>query len=212
LSIRLAVALFALLAWQRSDASEVQLLRYNVDHAVYGRIGIYENRIDRRADETVVQNEIHLLITVLGIVIHREDAERSERWNGQRLIDFHSVTTVNGDSVEVSGHAKEPGFEVTSPRGTTMAPADILPSNPWSAGFLSSKTMLQSDTGEIESIQVSSPESSSVKVDDRTIAATLYKISAHPAYQIWLGPGDIPVRFTVADDSGLVTFTLTTVP
>jgi hypothetical protein len=35
-----------------------------------------------------------------------------------------------------------------------------------------------------------------------------YDISATPSYKVWLDERDVPVMFTVDDDSGLITFTL----
>jgi hypothetical protein len=156
-----------------------------------------------------VETQIHLAVRILGIVVHREDAERAEVWNGNRLSVFHGTTIANGETTKINGQAGPDGFTVTSPQGVVVAPADIRPSNPWSAGFLTSNTMLRSDTGLVEQVTITGPKAGAVKVGKDSIQAREYDIAATPSYRIWLDSTDTPVVFSVADDSGLVTFTLT---
>ncbi len=194
--------------WRQAAATSRSVLRYGVRHSRYGDIGSYANTIDRGVDGTIVRNEVHLLVKILGIVLHREDADRTETWSEDRLIAFRGVTTVNGESTTISGAASDMGFAVTTSKGTVMAPADIRPSNPWSGGFRLSNTMLRTDTGEVEKVQIGPGSPETISIGSKTIAATAYGIAATPAYKIWLDPNDAPVKFTVSDDSGLVTFTL----
>lgn len=199
----------ALMLLQAAASAETQILRYQVDHAVYGKIGIYENRIDRQGDQTTVHTALHLQIKILGIVVERRDAERLEYWDGEQLVGFSGTTTVNGDVTEISGHALDEGFEVTSKQGKRVVPLDVRPSNPWSGHFLASRSLMQTDSGEVEQIEVSPPAKAEIKLDNRIVTTAFYDIKSDPAYQVWIGEDDVPVRFTVADPSGLVTFSLT---
>jgi hypothetical protein len=193
-------------------ASAPRRLRYRVTHALYGEIGSYINEIDQQGDSSIVHTQVHLLVRVLGIVLHREDADRLERWSDNRLIAFHGVTTVNGEVTEISGEARGDRFAVTSPGGTNLVPATVRPSNPWSAGFLDLDALMQTDTGTVEQVRVGKPESTAVTIDDVIMPARKYEIAATPSYTIWLNEQDVPVMFSVHDESGLVTFTLTERP
>jgi len=192
-----------------ATAAAPRFLRYTATHSFYGEIGSYSNAIEQSADMTVVRNEVHLLVSVFGIIVHREDAQRTEHWRQSRLVAFQGVTTVNGKALKITGTASEQGFNITTPGGTTIAPTDIRPSNPWSAGFLSSQTLLRTDTGTVEQVQISAPTSAIVTINRARVATRAYEVTATPAYKVWLDPLDIPVMFSVTDDSGLVTFTLT---
>jgi hypothetical protein len=185
------------------------LLRYRATHSLYGEIGTYANRIVQQGEAVTVNTEIHLLVSILGIVLHREDAEREEQWRGDRLIAFRGITTVNGEAVEIHGDARESGFEVTSPQGTVLAPATVRPSNPWSSLFLGSDTLMRTDSGVIEHVLISPPTNAVLKLQGTAVDTQEYEIHSSPAYKVWLDKYDIPVMFTVDDDSGLVTFTLT---
>jgi Family of unknown function (DUF6134) len=186
-----------------------EVLRYSVKHAVYGDIGTYTNVVERSGGDTTVLTEAHFKVSLLGIVLHREDAQRQERWRGGRLIFFHGVTIKNGQRLEVRGEAEGDGFVIDSPRGTVTAPADIRPANPWSASFLGSDTMMRVDTGAVEPVRISGGGETTVAVDGARLAAREYEISGRTRYQVWLSePQQVPVKFTVDDDSGVVTFTL----
>jgi hypothetical protein len=60
-----------------SDATEQ--LRYQVRHSVYGNIGTYTNLVQSVGQMTTVRTTAHFLVTMLGVGLHREDAERTER-------------------------------------------------------------------------------------------------------------------------------------
>lgn len=188
--------------------AEVTTLRYDVQHALYGDIGDYTNVIERDADNVTIHTELHLLVTILGIAVHREQAERTEHWVAGRLVGFHGVTTANDEVTEIDGHAVENGFEIRTGDQLILAPADICPSNPWSANLLSAKVMMRSDSGTVENVTVGAPKKVQVKIAGRSIATTLYEIDADPAYSVWLDDSQIPVMFAVKDESGLIRFIL----
>jgi hypothetical protein len=211
--VRLLLILGALLAAlpanEGATVPAAEVPRYQVNHATYGNIGTYSNTVERSGDTTTVLTEVHLKVRLLGIVVHREDAQRQERWRADRLVFFHSVTTRNGQATEVSGRAQGDAFVIASPRGTVNAPADVHPANPWSANFIGSDTMMRVDTGAIEPVRVTGGGDASVTIDGTTLRARQYQIDGTTRYKIWLRQTDqVPVMFSVDDDSGVVTFTL----
>src|SRR5579871_6202940 len=98
LLLLLGALLAALPAADGAAIPAAEVLSYRVKHAIYGDIGTYRNTIEQSGDTTTVLTEVHFKATLLGIVVHREDAERQERWRGGRLVFFHGVTTKNGRS------------------------------------------------------------------------------------------------------------------
>lgn len=159
----------------------VQVLRYHVKHAIYGDIGIYSNTVEQTDGATTVLTEAHFRASLLGIVVHREEARREERWRGDRLVFFHGVTTKNGQPLEVRGEARGDSFVIASPRGTVTASADIHPANPWSANFLGSDTMMRVDTGAIEPVRVSGGAETSVTITARRCVRANTRSTARPA-------------------------------
>lgn len=188
-------------------ATPLELI-YQVTHSVFGDIGTYTNRVEPTADGTTVLTRAHFEVKMLGVNLYREDAERTERWQGNRLVSFHGVTDKGDGHTEVKGEARGNGFVITSPQGTVTAPATVRPANPWSSNFLGSNTMMRPDSGRIEQVRVSRGEETAVSIGGATIPAFKYDIAGNTRYTVWLDSRGVPVKFVVDDDTGTVTFSL----
>jgi hypothetical protein len=204
----LGVAAGCLAVASPAAASQVQLI-YRVDHSLFGDIGTYSNTVETSGNMTTVLTKAHFRVRVLGLVMHREDATRTERWNGGRLVYFHSVTNKGDGPIEVTGEATASGFVIRSPKGTFTAPAAVHPANPWSPNFLASRTMMRVDTGTIERVSISGGGEAPVKVDGQAILAREYEVAGSTRYRVWIDGRGVPVKFSVDDASGKITFMLT---
>jgi Family of unknown function (DUF6134) len=181
---------------------------YRVNHSVFGDIGTYANTVEPSREGIIVRTRAHFEVKMLGVRMHREDAERTEHWQGNRLVSFHSVTDKGDGPVEVNGEARGNSFVITSPQGTTTAPWSVHPANPWSSNFLHSNTMMRPDSGKLEQVRIGSGQETAVKIDNATIPVVKYEIDGSTKYTVWLDSRGVPVEFVVNDDTGKVTFTL----
>jgi len=183
-------------------------LTYRVTHSVYGNIGTYINLVEPSAGGTTVQTRAHFEVKMLGFNMYREDAQRTERWQGNRLISFSGVTNKGSQSMVVRGEARGNSFVINSPQGTITAPATVHPANPWSSNFLSSNTMMRPDNGRIEPVRVSGGQETVVTIDGRPVRAQKYEVSGNTQFAVWIDGRGVPVMFVADDDGGKVTFTL----
>jgi Family of unknown function (DUF6134) len=183
-------------------------LTYRVTHSRYGDIGSYINTVEPTNGGTTVLTRAHFEVKMLGIKLYNEDAQRTERWQGNRLISFNGVTNKGSQSTVVRGEARGNSFVINSPQGTITAPATVHPANPWSANFIASSTMMRPDSGKIERVRVSGGEQTVVDIDGRPVRAQKYEITGETSYAVWLDSQGVPVMFVADDDSGKVTFTL----
>jgi hypothetical protein len=182
---------------------------YEVKHSVFGDIGTYSNLIETSGAIITIKTAAHFLVKAMGVGLHREDAQRVEQWQGDRLLFFHGVTVKNGDTTEIKGQANGSDFVITSPLGTITAPGSVKPANPWSPRSIASTTMMRVDTGKVESVKVSGGGETNVNVDGASTTAKEYDVTgATNNYKIWFDQHGTPVMFMVDDDSGKVTFTL----
>lgn len=203
------VGLFAGLA-PGSHATTPMQLTYRVTHSTFGNIGTYVNTIEPGAGgATTVQTRAHFEVKMLGVTLHREDAQRTERWQGNRLISFSGVTNKGSGSTVLKGEARGNSFVISSPAGTVTAPATVHPANPWSANFLNSNTMMRPDSGRLEKVNVSGGEESVVTIDGTAMRARKYEVSGDGRYTVWIDAQGVPVQFIADDNGGKVTFTLT---
>ena len=185
---------------------------YRVQHSRYGNIGTYSNAVEKTGNVTTVTTEAHIAVSILGVVLYRQDIARQERWNADRLVSFHGVTTVNGRSYELSGNAEGDRFVLMSPDGPIVAPATVRIANPWSADALRGDTLLTPDRGRIENVQVKGGEETSLAINGRATRAKHYEIhrlDGTKRYEIWIDDRGTPVQFTTNNPNGMITFTMT---
>src|SRR5207249_3228327 len=140
----LLVSLLGAMLMQSTPAlsASPERMVYRVQHSRYGNIGTYSNAVEKTGNVTTVTTEAHIAVSILGVVLYRQDIARQERWNADRLVSFHGVTTVNGRSYELSGSAEGDRFVLMSPEGPIVAPATVRIANPWSADALRGDTLL----------------------------------------------------------------------
>ena len=195
------------LAGPATAQSSAQFI-YQVNHSVFGEIGTYTNTVEPTRDGTTVKTRVHFEVKMLGVRMYREDADRTERWQGNRLVSFRGVTDKGDGPVEVKGEARGNNFIISSPQGTITAPSSVHPANPWSSSFLHSNTMMRPDSGKLEQVRVGSGQETAVKIENANIPAVKYEVDGTTKYTVWLDGRGVPVKFLVDDDTGKVTFTL----
>jgi len=204
------LALSASSAMAADPLSKEQLV-YSVQHSKYGKIGTYTNMIEHRGDITNVMTSARLAVSVLGMNVYRQEISRHETWQGNRVVDFHGITTENGKRVEVSGKAVGDHFAITTPNGTTNAPADVRLANPWSRQAVDGNTMLTPDRGRLEKITVSNKRETTLNVGRRQVRTEHIQVlrsGGASRYDVWLDEKGVPVQFSIVGDD-TITFTLT---
>lgn len=203
-----AAAFFTATTLAGSASAAPRNYEYRIIHPTYGDIGTYTNLINRVGDDTEVTSDLHIAVRLLGIVVYRQEARRSEHWQGQKLVSFDSITVTNGDPLQVHGEARDGGFAVTTPTGTVMAPASVHPSNPWSAMVLNADVMMSTRTGEILHAHVSGGEIEPVAIAGNTLQLHQYEIISDKREFVWLDDNGIPVAFRTAEKGTSIDFVL----
>jgi hypothetical protein len=193
-------------------SAALQKFVYQVRHSTYGQIGTYTNSVETTGDRTTVTTEGRIRVSILGIVLYRQDFDRVERWMGERLMSFQGMTTTNGRAIEVKGEAEGEKFAVNSPNGSFMAPATVKLANPWSEIVLKGAAMLTPDRGLLEDVKVRPAEMTELSINGSKVRARRYEIArltGEKRYELWLDDEGTTVMFNVNTRRGMVTFTLT---
>ena len=193
-----------------SAAEAPTRLVYRVQHSEHGDVGTYTNTIEKNADATTVNTQGRIKVSVLGIPAYSQSFDRVERWKGSRLVNFHGVTTENGKSTEVNGAAEGDHFSLRTPAGTSAAPANVQPANPWSDVLLSADTILTPDEGRVEKVSVSGGEAAPITINGHSVETRHYRIQRPEGkrYEVWLDGEGVPVRFADISPKETVTFNL----
>jgi Domain of unknown function (DUF6134) len=211
-TVAVIVFVVALCAFAEPARADTQSYTYAVEHPTFGRIGTYTNIVERSGDRTHVISSLHVAVRMLGFVVYRQDAQRSEDWRRGRLVAFRSVTTTNGDSLEIAGEARGNAFVIITPTGTTLAPADVRPSNPWSPSVLEAHVMMSTKTGNIEDVRISGGDETAVTFDGKTRLLRRYVIDGRKRGVVWLDDRSVPIAFRVWEQDTPIELVLVSPP
>ncbi len=192
-----------------------QTYDYVVTHSRYGVIGDYDRTIEQTGGITRAQSRLTIAVKVLGIVVHRENADQTEVWRGPRLISFNSVTTSNGKPLKVSGEARDNGFWVTTPAGTAIAPADVAASDPWGFSRTGPSQVVSIKSGKIEPVNVIGGETETLLLRGVAVPVRHFRVSTArqpDKWDVWLDAQGVPIKFRSLERGGTVDFTLNAPP
>ena len=205
----LAIAMAAVLLFPSPPARAGDTVyEYHIEHPTYGDIGTYSNVIKELGDHSEIDTELHVAVKLLGIVVHHEDAKRSEIWQGDRLVRFDGVTETNGKSLKIHGEARGDSFVVTTPDGNITAPARVHPSNPWGTKVLDTNVMMSTKTGRIDRVTVSDLGLEQVKFDGNEMRLKRYDIVDTMRQSVWFDDSGTPVAFRIIEGDIPIDFVL----
>ncbi len=205
---RSIMVLGALLLGAPTASAASDSLEYRVFHPTYGEIGTYTNVVDHHGDATDVHTTVNIRVRILGIVVYRQDAQRTEHWQGEKLLAFDGVTVTNGDRLEVHGEQRDGGFVIESPNGRVVAPGTIHTSNPWSAMVLNTNLMMSTRTGRISEVHVTGGEVRPISMHGTTLRLHQYEIQSRQQHFVWLADDGVPVAFRTDEDGTTIDFLL----
>jgi len=115
---------------------------------------------------------------------------------------------VNKDRYDVHGEARDGSFVVTTPSGVKVAPADVIPANPWSARSSAAGTLMSTKTGKLETVQGISVEDAVIPVLGAEVSTRHYVISTDKRQDVWKDARGVPVLFRTDETFGAIDFVL----
>lgn len=207
-----AALLIAIMLVGSGAHAEQVVYQYRVSHPLYGDIGTYTNIVERNGTDASVETHMNLVVKLLGVVVHRQVAERREDWRHGRLIAFHGITETNGEKLELSGEASGDSFIVHSPLGQIVAPGNVYPSNPWTDAILTTSTIMSTKSGRLFAVRIGSETTETVLVDGKPLRLREYAIQGEKRQFIWMDDGGTPVAFRTDEGGSMVDFVLTRYP
>lgn len=190
----------------RAAASEVYT--YKIENGRLGEIGRYTDTVTESGGDRRIVSQLRVVVRILGIVLHREVADRTEVWHAGKLVSFDSLTTTNGDRVAVRGEAHDGSFVITTPSGTETASADIRPSNPWSAQINGAHVLMSTKTGKIETVQQATADDAVIDVRGVPVPTRHFVFVTNKRQEVWKDARGVPVRFVSDEPVGQIDFVL----
>jgi len=187
-----------------------QVYTYSVIHPVYGEIGTFTDIIDCTADLTRIDTHLRVAVRVLGIVAYREESDTTEVLQGNRLVTLTSNTDKDGTHTEVRGQAQGERFLVNASYGSTAAPADVAPSDPWLLKHTGIGMVVSTATGKLVNIRVSGGQETVISLHGTDVKVRYFLIAGDKKQEVWLDSHDIPVMFRSMEHGTPIDFVLKT--
>jgi hypothetical protein len=197
-----------LLVGSAGTAAASEVYTYKIENGRLGEIGRYMDTVTRSGEDERIVSQLRVAVRILGIVLHREVADRTEVWHAGKLVQFDSVTTTNGDRVAVHGEARDGSFVITTPSGTEIASADIHPSNPWSAQISGAHVLMSTKTGKIETVLQATVDDAMVEVRGVSVPTRHFVFVTNKRQEVWKDARGVPVRFVSDEPVGPIDFVL----
>lgn len=206
--LRRAGLLGLLLVWSAGTAAASEVYTYKIENPRLGEIGRYTDTVTQSGDDRRIVSQLRVVVRILGIVLHREVADRTEVWHAGKLVRFDSLTTTNGDRVAVRGEAHDGSFVITTPSGTETASADIRPSNPWSAQTSGARVLMSTKTGALETVLQATADDAVIDVRGVPVPTRHFVFVTNKRQEVWKDARGVPVRFLTDEPVGPIDFVL----
>jgi hypothetical protein len=140
------------------------------------RIGVHDFIVTRHADETEVVTAAHFRVKAAFLSLYQYDHQDHEVWHGGCLTRITSQTHDNGKPFAVQGELQGDTFRVQGSRGAATLPGCVKTFAYWDQRYLTEPRLLNSQTGEFQSVTLTPDGPENLKVRGRVIPARRYSL------------------------------------
>ena len=207
MAITIVIA-FCGLAGAKPALADQQVYVYSIIHPFYGEIGTFTDTIEHTSEVTRINSRLRVAVSLLGIVVYRQESDITEIMRGARLVSLQSVTDKDGVRVEVHGKAQGGQFLVNATAGAFAGPATIAPSDPWLVKGIGKGTVVFTDTGRIVPVNISGGDFEMVTVNGVAVSARHFIVMGEKRQDVWLDGQEMPIKFRVTEQGSPIDFLL----
>jgi len=135
-----------------------------------------------------------------------------ETWRDGRLAGLNCSTTKNGRRAAVTGATSADGFNVRNSRGALSFAADVLPTSWWSRPPLSTREMLNTETGQRLPVRVILVGRETIEIGGQRIAADRIRVQGTLTVDLWYDSEGRWVSSAFTIDDQRITYRLVSAP
>ncbi len=141
-------------------------------------IGLHTFDVTRTEDGRRMETEASFDVRFLFVTAFRYRHQNVEVWRDGCLSSIDAVTNNNGEQLAVNGDATEDSFDFAGPSGSESLTGCVQTFAYWNPEILNADKLLNSQTGEYESVDVTYAGPDTVVVGSTTIDADRYTMTA----------------------------------
>ena len=150
------------------------------------RIGFHNFSLSGDADRQVLTTEAKFDVKVLFINAFRYRHDNTETWSGGCLDSIDASTDNNGERLSVRGQRDADVLRVEGLSGPLRLDECVQTFAYWNPDILESTRLLNSQTGALESVSISTGDIETIDVDGNPVEARRYRLLAESgAINLW---------------------------
>ena len=141
-------------------------------------IGTHTFAVQENNDQLVLETEASFDVKFLFVTAFRYRHQNTEIWAGGCLASIDAVTDSNGKVLEVRGQRAADGFAVVDAEGSSELTGCVQSFAYWNPAVLKSERLLNSQTGDYETVTVTYDGPDQVSVAGQQVDAYRYTMAA----------------------------------
>lgn len=161
-----------------SPAKAAQELDWRFEVSLDDRkIGYHSFSLEQRAGRQILETEARFDVKLLFITAFKYRHSNTEVWDDGCIESMDARTRTNGKVLEVTAERNAQMLEVSSTNGKAELGACVQSFAYWNPRILEAERLLNSQTGEYESVSVTQEGSDIVDVNGRALDAVRYTLA-----------------------------------
>ncbi len=141
-------------------------------------IGYHQVKIENKNNSKTVHTQADFDVRFLFVPVYSYEHETRERWVDDCVVGITSSTNDNGEDYFINSSQREQQLAVETKNGKTSLDGCIRTFAYWDIELLDSERLLNTQTGEYQSVSVTDMGTGLLEVDDEQIAARLFRLVA----------------------------------
>jgi hypothetical protein len=182
--------------------------RYAVRHETYGRIGEITRRFRCEGERLVVESATEVRVKFLLFTAYRRTGRQHEVWDGDRLIDFASEVTEDGEVFRTRARREGERLLIEGVEGALEAPPDTVSNDPWNDVILARELIFGARTGKLFKVRSEALGEEPLTIDGEPVPATRYRMTGDDPRDLWYDANGRLLQSRIERDGGAVTITL----
>jgi hypothetical protein len=151
----------------------------------------------------LVEARTRISVRLLGFELYRFEYDARESWDEHGLLQLATSVYNDGDKASLDGQRQGDRFVWSDGKTTRSHAMPVYPTNHWNIEMLGQEAVLNTLTGEINSVTIHDEGEETLVLDDSSLPATRYRYDGQLQLETWYDRAGrwLAMRFTVDDGS-----------
>ena len=148
-------------------------------------VGYHSVSLCRDGKELFAKAKFEIKVKFFALELYSVEYLSQSHWRNGKLLALHSRTNENGTVSEVTANRLNDCLQITGPNGTEKFQGEIIPTNHWNIAVTESSRVLNTITGDVNSVRMRDLGLESVIAEGHTIKARRWAYTGDLDNEVW---------------------------